>query len=208
MEIKTTKNIKKSIINVIDQCRYLLRQLSIVESVDFIQLQGCLYELNNVVYAMAKGCGNPAVIEFEYKGEAKMAEKYSYEKSWRLYARSPFAKMLSMEALPAIISVVEKKALAGDLNAARLILDKIYPNARPQTFSKGLNIRKIDTQADVDEAMNKIVEAVTYPTIEERMSLEAATQLADLIITKKNTMDECILGEVIKIKEQLGLIES
>ena len=62
-------------------------------------------------------------------------------------------------------------------------------------------LHAIQSQKDVDGVMARILKAVGSG----ELALEHGAALTDLVIAKKNLIDECMLMEVIEIKKTLGL---
>ena len=67
--------------------------------------------------------------------------------------------------------------------------------------------RKLETQRDIDDAMNEVLMRTMDWGSEKQISLEEADSLTQLLLRKKETMDECLHADVIDLQKKVGMIE-
>jgi hypothetical protein len=114
-----------------------------------------------------------------------------------------FLDALGEENLKPIVDQLVEKALSGDVKASKIVLDYVYPIPKTLTYVNIDELHAIQSQKDVDGVMARILKAVGSG----ELALEHGAALTDLVIAKKNMIDECILAEVIEIKKKLGLVD-
>jgi hypothetical protein len=112
-----------------------------------------------------------------------------------------FLDALGEENLKPIVDQLVEQALSGDVKASKIVLDYVYPTPKALTYVNIDELHTIQSQKDVDVVMARILKAVASG----ELALEHGAALTDLVIVKKNLIDECILAELIEIKKTLGL---
>ncbi len=93
--------------------------------------------------------------------------------------------------LPAILEKLGEAAVAGDLQAIRIVSDKLYPNLRPT--SDDVNIKAVGSPAERAEA---IVDAM----VSGRMTPEAAKTVIEVLGVQSRLIEQ---SEVIQRIEAL-----
>ncbi|MES2607636.1 MAG: hypothetical protein V4544_02750 [Pseudomonadota bacterium] len=71
-----------------------------------------------------------------------------------------FLERIGSDNAEAILKKVIELALAGDLAASKLVLDRVMPALKAQTFVKSDAIKNLHTQTDINTAMTAIVSQV------------------------------------------------
>ncbi len=105
--------------------------------------------------------------------------------------------LMEAEAEDVVRSVINA-AKGGDMIAARVIIDRILPARKSRPVA--LELPKVETPADVVEAMTKVIEAVASGEIDP----DEASTLASVLDVKRRTFETVELGERIKrIEERL-----
>ena len=107
---------------------------------------------------------------------------------------------LTLENAFKITQAVIDMALAGDLAAAKLILDRIWQIPKPQIYVNKEYIKDMVTQEDANNAITNILNDVAN----SELSLEEAAQLMALIERKIDSVQLCIQEQLIHIQEQIN----
>ena len=79
-------------------------------------------------------------------------------------------------------------ALAGDLQALKLVLDRIYPVPKARTVIHVDGIHELRTQAEINEAMTTVLHAVSRGDL----SLEEGERIVNMIDSKSRLLVECL----------------
>ncbi len=114
-------------------------------------------------------------------------------------------EQIGTDSAETIMKKIIEQALTGDFQAQKLILDRIYPAPKARTFTTFKGKRNIHAQKDIDDAMNEVLSRAMSSGADQ-LSLEEAESLTSLLIKKKETMDECLHGEVIEMQKKIGMI--
>lgn len=115
-----------------------------------------------------------------------------------------FLEQIGSENAEAILKKVIELALSGDLPAAKLILDRVMPVPKIQTFVKSDAIKNLHTQTDINTAMTAIVSQVG----DSELSLEEALELIKLVETKGLSIQKCISDELDEIRGKIENMEA
>jgi hypothetical protein len=75
------------------------------------------------------------------------------------------------EKLPELIDQVIQRALSGDMTATKLILDKLIPNAKSETYLPKMTFKE-------DETLNEKVRGIVNKVVEGELPIETLTELA------------------------------
>lgn len=119
---------------------------------------------------------------------------------------SMFTALLGAEAIEQMIAMVKKRALeGGDDRALYFCLNRAAPLEKAKTYSKARYRKKLETQKDIDDAMSAVVMSAMGGT-DEQLSLEEADMLTNILLRKKETMDECLHGEIVEMQKKIGMI--
>lgn len=102
------------------------------------------------------------------------------------------------ENLDQIIKIQTDKALAGDDDACRYVLDKVYTKPTPNTFVS-FTMRNIKTLDDIGEAQNDIMVSVASREI----SLEESERIFGLLEQRRKTLDTIEASETRKLIEKI-----
>ena len=94
-------------------------------------------------------------------------------------------------------------ALSGDLSAAKMILDRIWPIPRQETYIETAFLEDVCTQADVNRVMTDILNEVG----DGALSLEDATQVIHLIEKKSQSIHPCMQEELEAMRAQLEQVK-
>ncbi|MES2252460.1 MAG: DUF5681 domain-containing protein [Pseudomonadota bacterium] len=110
-----------------------------------------------------------------------------------------FLEKVGSEHGEVILTKVIEQALAGDLHAQKLILDRIYPIPKARNFITSANLKNIRTQAHINEAMTAILDQVG----DSRLSLEEGHEAVKLIEAKAVSIQKCMNEELESIRARL-----
>lgn len=118
---------------------------------------------------------------------------------------SAFAAILGQESIMKMIHLMEQKAHEGDMRALSFCLERVAPHEKPKTYARVKFQKKLETQEDIDKAMSAVV-LNAMGMGDDPLSLEEAETLTTLLIRKKETMDECLHGEIVEMQKKIGMI--
>lgn len=125
----------------------------------------------------------------------------------RYVTSADFTELIGKEAIHEMINIVRSRALDGDPKALFFCLERACPVQRQKTYTRMRYQKKLDTQRDIDEAMSEVLMRTMDWGSERQISLEEADTLTNLLLRKKETMDECLHGDVIELQRKVGMIE-
>lgn len=118
---------------------------------------------------------------------------------------SVFTALLGRESIEQMIEMVRLKALEGDPRALYFCLERAAPNEKAKTYAAVRYRKKLETQKDIDDAMSAVVLSAMGGG-DEQISLEEADMITNMLLRKKETMDECLHGEIVEIQKKIGMI--
>lgn len=104
------------------------------------------------------------------------------------------------ESAKEIVDVMKEKAKDGDVNAARLLMDRFCPVPKPVTYIQCEAIKNIKTPADVKHAFTKILNEVGWGIL----ALEHAREVRDLVVTQSDFMQIDINNNLKEFEEKLN----
>lgn len=120
-------------------------------------------------------------------------------------AHSPIIETVGIKKINKMMDLMVGKALDGDFKALLFFLDRAFPVRKVMTYTRVDVNQKLETQRDIDNAMSTtILKAVSGGP--NQISLEEAAMITDLLIKKKETMDECLHGEVVELQKKIGMV--
>ena len=102
------------------------------------------------------------------------------------------AEKLMAEDAEAIVKTVIEAAKSGDLTAARLVLDRIYPPRKDSPVS--FTLPKIESTADASQALSGLLAAVAAGEITPGEAAEIARLLEGFVRAKETTELEARLA--------------
>lgn len=95
--------------------------------------------------------------------------------------------------IPAILAIVIAQAKAGDMNAAKILIDKIIPTLKPQSLPVEIELGK-----DAVESGDNIITAI--------LSGEIAPDVGSMLV--KTLADQSKLVEMLDISKRVEVLES
>ncbi len=102
-------------------------------------------------------------------------------------------------------SVIRKMielALMGDTACIKLILDRIWPVPKTQSFVETPRLKGVETQGDVNKVMTAILEDVGNA----ELSIEEGEAMQKMVESKGASIQKCNAEELEIIKEQLEML--
>ena len=98
-----------------------------------------------------------------------------------------------------ITRVVIEEARKGDMTAAKMILDRMWPVPKPSTYVTRKWLADVHTQSDINRVMTEVLNDMGNGII----SLEEGEQLTKVIEKKAQSIQSCMQEELEHMKEQL-----
>ena len=108
------------------------------------------------------------------------------------------AEALMLREAQAVVKAIIAAAKAGDMTAARLILDRIAPARRDRTVT--VDLPKIETTSDLVSALGAVAEAIGAGTL----TPSEGAQLAAVLETKRRALETTELADRIEALEKQG----
>ena len=106
------------------------------------------------------------------------------------------AEQLMADDTEAVVRKIIEAAKAGDMQAARVVIDRILPARKSRTVS--IALPKIDNAGDLLKAVSAVVEAVGAGELDP----DEGAALAGLLEAKRRTL------EVVDIEQRLSVLEA
>lgn len=108
--------------------------------------------------------------------------------------------IIGTERMYEIINNLADKALAGDMTASRILIERLFPPAKVSTFVDAEHVSNVITQEDANDALTRIMNDVANA----ELSLEDADQLMNLIQKKVESTQICIQDKLDYLMETVN----
>lgn len=102
-----------------------------------------------------------------------------------------------------ITRVVIEMARKGDLSAAKIILDRMWPVPKPSTYVTRKWLADVHTQSDINKVMTEVLNDISNGII----SLEEGEQLTRVIEKKSQSIQSCMHEELEGVRVQLEKVK-
>lgn len=112
-----------------------------------------------------------------------------------------FEKIGTEHSESIVLKTIEM-ALMGDTACIKMILDRIWPVPKTQTFVETPRLDKIHTQTDINTAMTSILEDVGNA----ELSIEEGEAIQKMVESKGASIQKCNAEELDIIREQLDVL--
>ena len=113
-----------------------------------------------------------------------------------------FIMKLGQDNADALLNKTVELAMMGDTACIKILMDRVYPQPKFQSFVKTDVIKGIHTQTDINKAMTRILDDVG----EAELSIEEGIDIQKLVESKGASIQKCYQEELETIRETYELL--